>query len=840
MASPVSSADAGRVTASPTPTIGDRRDSLSTWVDDVLDRARTGLPICAVVVGIPGSGRSGLLDVVHERLRELDVPVSVGMPAGGDTAGPTVVLADDLHNWPGDLVARTATMIDAGTIGLIATTEPRETDPALRTVLDVARRYGAVLELGTMNTADVLVHAARAGLTLTPATASLIRRRCGGARNVVISALLSIREEVAAAMPGETVDELVVVERVARDRHHRLLRGLDPTTLSVLALASLRAPLDPESLAETLDVPFEAAVEALDRARGSGLLFGADVFVSAAGDPLRAVVGNRRLDQLRRTSIAVRLRASELTADDALHAAESGIEDPRLVDTLLAGAADATAARAVVLLRAADRLEPGRDDVRLLMAQRALTSGDVDGAGEVADLRLESARPTDDGIEHWVGIAALVAAHRGLGSHAADLYRWLGPENIAAESLSAVTALVAVGDRTGAAAVAAADAGRPPVGARAVRSRAVRGLLASVSDNQTDGDGAAGDTVDLVVRGLTATMPGRWDPAVARTLHAATALALNSGDLNAARALRKAAGDCAAGALLDAEIALASGDLDAVTRLLPADEPAGAVDRLRTHAVRLGLAHRNGDTPALAALWPEAPALLAATEIDLYLLRPLAEFWQVAARLDDTASIDRHITAADRLLETLENPVTWAAPWHFAGVQAAVLARDTGLATERRRLLEGVAGRNTSTSGLVTAARAWTALTFEPAGTTDDVQVADAVAALRLRGLDWEASRLAGIAALRTGDPGTSAGLLETARSVDADRRRPRPVDGLLTEREAEVARELLQGFTYREIGARLFISAKTVEHHVSRIRRRLDAGSRSELMAALRAAGYS
>ncbi|GAC01834.1 putative LuxR family transcriptional regulator [Gordonia namibiensis NBRC 108229] len=832
----MSSAEAGRATVSPTPTSGDRRDPASTWVDDILGRARTRFPLCAVVVGIPGSGRSALLNVVHERLREVDIPVSVGMPAGGDTVGPTLVLADDLHTWPGDLVARMATMIDAGTIGLIATTEPRETDPALRAVLDLARRSGAVLELGTMSTADVLVQAARTGLTLTPATASLIRRRCGGARNVVTAALLSIREEAAAAVPGETVDELVIVERVARDRHHRLLRGLDPTTLSVLALASLRAPLDPGSLAETLDVPYEAAVEALDRARGTGLLRGADVFVSAAGDPLRAVVGNRRLDQLRRTSVAVRLRASELTVDDALHAAEAGIEDPRLVDTLLAGAADATAARAVVLLRAADRLEPGRDDVRLLMAQRALVSGDVDGAGEVADLRLESARPTEKGIEHWVGIAALVAAQRGLGSHAADLYRWLGPDNIAAESLSAVTALVAVGDRASAAAVAAADAGRPPVGARAIRSRAVRGLLASVCADHEDG----GDAVGLVVRGLTSAVPGGRDPSIGRTLHAATALALNSGDLDAARALRKAAGDSAAGALLDAEIALTSGDLDAVIRLLPTEEPAGAADRLRAHAVRLGHGRRNGDTSALAALWPEAPALLAATEIDLYLLQSLAEFWQAAARLDVTASIDRHISAADRLLESVGNPVTWAAPWHFAGVQAAVIARDAELATERQRLLQGVAGSNETASGLVAAARTWMALTFEPVGSVDDAQVAAAVAALRLRGLTWEASRLAGIAALRTDDPGRSAGLLETARSVDADRRRPRPVDGLLTEREAEVARELLQGFTYREIGARLFISAKTVEHHVSRIRRRLDAGSRSELMAALRAAGYS
>jgi DNA-binding CsgD family transcriptional regulator len=60
-----------------------------------------------------------------------------------------------------------------------------------------------------------------------------------------------------------------------------------------------------------------------------------------------------------------------------------------------------------------------------------------------------------------------------------------------------------------------------------------------------------------------------------------------------------------------------------------------------------------------------------------------------------------------------------------------------------------------------------------------------------------------------------------------------------LSEREREVAELVLLGLTYREIGARLYISAKTVEHHVARIRRRIGAGSRSELLSMLRAMGH-
>jgi DNA-binding CsgD family transcriptional regulator len=49
------------------------------------------------------------------------------------------------------------------------------------------------------------------------------------------------------------------------------------------------------------------------------------------------------------------------------------------------------------------------------------------------------------------------------------------------------------------------------------------------------------------------------------------------------------------------------------------------------------------------------------------------------------------------------------------------------------------------------------------------------------------------------------------------------------------VAELVLAGMTYKQIGGRLFISAKTVEHHVARIRQRLGCTSRSDLLAKLR-----
>ncbi|NMH82416.1 helix-turn-helix transcriptional regulator, partial [Pseudonocardia xinjiangensis] len=59
--------------------------------------------------------------------------------------------------------------------------------------------------------------------------------------------------------------------------------------------------------------------------------------------------------------------------------------------------------------------------------------------------------------------------------------------------------------------------------------------------------------------------------------------------------------------------------------------------------------------------------------------------------------------------------------------------------------------------------------------------------------------------------------------------------EGPLSGREREVAALVLEGLTYKEIGEQLFISAKTVEHHVARMRQRLGSSSRGELFAHLR-----
>lgn len=99
-----------------------------------------------------------------------------------------------------------------------------------------------------------------------------------------------------------------------------------------------------------------------------------------------------------------------------------------------------------------------------------------------------------------------------------------------------------------------------------------------------------------------------------------------------------------------------------------------------------------------------------------------------------------------------------------------------------------------------------------------DVAVAEASAALK---------ELDALGAVRTADD--AAALL---RALGAPARTGPKRDVGLTKREEEVLSLVAHGLTNIEIGDRLFISGKTVEHHVGRVLAKLGVRNRSEAAA--------
>jgi DNA-binding CsgD family transcriptional regulator len=286
--------------------------------------------------------------------------------------------------------------------------------------------------------------------------------------------------------------------------------------------------------------------------------------------------------------------------------------------------------------------------------------------------------------------------------------------------------------------------------------------------------------------------------------------------------------------------------------------------------LEVGLARRTGDPAVLARTWHAAREAILLQPIDLFVLLPLGEFVVAAAVVDESRLLDNQLSQAWSLLERLGNPEVWSIPLHWSALQAAAVSQSAaGVATALRSLdrdsPHGGYSPNGYSRALACAARSWSAVM---SGVVDADDIQDAAAGLQRFGLSFEAAVLLSEAAGCTGDRRVTASLLHLARTVRGCPDAPNsilpagptasttsaisakqlvpastsaraseapPSSAVLSGRELQVARLLQRNQTYREIGERLFISPKTVEHHVARMKQRVGASRRSELFSHLR-----
>ena len=600
----------------------------------------------------------------------------------------------------------------------------------------------------------------------------------------------------------------------------------------------------------------------VDEARASGLLLADDTIPPLLRDAVLTTAPTAELQRMQRALVDQLLADDRPLAPLARGLARAGFRDPRIARAL-ERSADAVLATdpevAAALYTEADAAGGDCLATAARRAQAAYALGDVDEAGRLVDAVLAQDEPAD--VARAVDVAAAVWAQRGMLSHSAATYRWLGPDPAGGAVQLGVVTFVGVGDTTEAERFAAGPvAGTPPTLARVALSLLADGVRRSISPT---GDGA----LAALVRASDAmTSAARHLPLPETPAALAALVALHTGEVSVAESVLDAAlADRQGGAVAQPRLVLLrgwtamqaghltqarhllDGLVDADTRLVPRDEFLARV-------LEVALARRADDAPALVRAWRRARESALHVPVDLYSLLPLGELVVAAARMRDSHRLSSHLSEAWALLDRLGEPPVWAVPLHWAAVQAAILAeRPRELAPHAAALVRASVDSRVANI-LASAGRAWMAVL---AGDFDVAAVEAAARGLASVGMPWDGSRLAGHAAAHAEDRADMIHLLACARELHSaadtdsetgegdapslDHPRPRPElqrdESGLSAREREVARLVLEGKNYREIGEAIFISPRTVEHHVARIRQRLDAKNRSELLTELRIA---
>ncbi|MBF5002511.1 LuxR family transcriptional regulator [Nocardia sp. BSTN01] len=803
-------------------------------------------PLVYLIRGRCGTGKSTLLAAVRNRLRRSgigcfdDVSATTTPP---DTRAAVVV--DDAHTLDQLQLEKLCAAVESDSRTIIIATRPQPHDTALRALADAVSRRGRVVELRPLGTADIAPFARELGMTVPRAVADHVHRHTGGIPGGVVAAL-------TAACATRLEGGIEAVDQAVTSWARTLLDDTEPQLLEVLTVATTGAGLDPSELAEVLGTDEATAVGLVDRARAGALITDADLLLSSAIEPLRTLVGERRFVSIQRRLLTARLEAGLLRDHTALQLAESGVRDERLAEFLRA-AADNAGGEASRYYTAAVASGYEAQRIAVPRATAAVFGGDDESALRLAEPVL--ARPDAEPAElaAAVRICASVQARRGLIGRAVQLYSWLGTTRTGADWATAAAVFHLAGAVGDARAVSGSAAQWPPTETNARTGRFATALAQSVTgESRSAATSAAAALIQLA---RTAAPEDRMLPCAPVAL--ATLLCLSMGEpRRAADALRGTDPHDPQIRVLTAWTAMLGGDEQTAAKTVATVDTTALPprDRLLAHGVLVGLARRAGDHGVLLRAWEAAYPTFDEVDADLPALLPIGELWLAAIRLGEQERIVRLVEAARDVLRSAGNPPAWANVFHWYEIQAAIAhERPDELMPPARLLKTAAQAGDPHAAILADAGRTWVLVLR---GEVAEDRVTAAVRRLAAIGMVWDAARLASEAALSAGDPATATALLKLARTVRTGSRpsatpertpaapraatTPEPAAAsVLSEREREVAELVLLGLTYREIGARLYISAKTVEHHVARIRRRIGAGSRSELLSMLRAMGH-
>ncbi|MGH3840674.1 MAG: LuxR C-terminal-related transcriptional regulator [Pseudonocardiaceae bacterium] len=815
-----------------------------------------------------------------------------------DTLDPgEPVLIDDAHRLDSAALESLRALAEGDTARVIVAYRPWPRSRELSALgACLARRRSPVI-LGHLDHRAVGARiAARVGCTPPDSLIDLVHEQSGGLPSLVglVTQALQDTGRFDPRRPTEfRRPERVNVSPGLAERLRYQLEALDPAIYRLMQAMAVGAALDPDVLAQLLDGDSAGLNDTVQATLATGLLTEAGELIAF----VRNIV-LRLMPMLQCREMQQRLATIQLDRGGSVLAAGrqllgTGASGSRVAAVLeRAGDEALRQSPALAALLYAGTVDAGASSKALAArhAQAVALSGDLDQALRLADQVV--ADPTAPDRERGVRVAGAVLAHRGLAARSAELYCSL-PADAAGGALLAVPALIGTGELAQAHAVidaADAGAGRSATLLAGAEILMARGMLATITGTSTS-------ALSQLARAAALLEPAGETVLLPDTPAALTAVvAMQSGELTIADAtLRRAVAAKLGGRLahsrhmlLHGWVAMAHGTLDVAHRALDwsarQSNPLEPRDEVVAAALAVGLARRENDPTALNSAWRRARCALVRHPIDLYVLQPLGELAIAAGRLGEQEWLTPHLKEAQTLLDNLGNPALWTVPLQWCELHAAIAAAappesphlpsDRSEAQRHAAALAGSAASSPFVAALAAAASSWLQVL---SGEIDAAAVQAAARRLHGVGLAWEAAHLAGQAATRTTDrramtallncaralhgnpaggpnsfPASAEGLDATgldatgldARPAHIDAPNPgtataagRPVEdrSILSERELEVSQLVLAGLTQKQIGERLFISAKTVEHHMARIRQRLGVGNRDELFTRLR-----
>jgi len=793
----------------------------------------------AYIVGNAGSGKSSTLRHLHQLLQARDRDAHlIGDDSTGlvDIPSSHVVLVDDLHLRHPDQIAAVLMRAEIADAGLIVASRPWPTSATMAVIAHRLEQTRPAVVLGHVSPSDVRDYLADGNQQLSQPCLDHILEVTGGVSWLVAEALHAHDDRDCA-------DDVAHTELRRRLQDH-ITHRLESVSIS------LRDAIEKLSIAPPGSVGAFADRETIMHGYAEGLLL-------RNGQPVPlvrwAVHGTTPIPhRVGSADDLVEGIAESVARGDTVYRDWLGLAQDKEIGRALATHAnrvlETEPAQAARLLQSA--LDSGLDPTPLagMRAQAAWATGDLDSASHIVDETAPHVSSVEN--DRLADTAAAIWSTRGMMEHADRFYRVRKPISIESRTRAAVAAL-GVGDssqRTN----AGTDESQAPSTLQVAMQLLGRGLTASVA-----ADPPAGVLVDLVRATDLYTRTRTTAPIPELPAVIAAIVALNLGGLATAASIIDEAirgqhgGQWGHRRLLlwRAWIAVQlARPVEARAALDQAHERANeksARDSLLASAIEVAIARRYDDAAGLEQAWQRTRGTILRTDVDLYLLHPLAELVCSATRLGDLEWIKPQFHSALDLCARLGEPPLWSAHLRWAGVQQGILAGRPELLAPHAKALVTASAHSRVASVMARAGRVWTAVL---AGSVDADVIEAAATDLASIGLIWDAARLAGHGAGRTDDRKLAARLLACARALHPTETGHRiatsPHDSeatqtaaeeVLSEREIEIAQLVLQGKTYAEIGEAVYISPRTVEHHIAHIRRRLGASSRSDVLAKLR-----